>query len=195
MRRPLTICALSLIVAVVLALSALPAMAEDNLVSANLGLFSPGADYDNSYDSFGPMMGISLIRVNEYAGLEFGLSSYDIGSGGSGASALGLEILVHFQGRDYDFQPFMALGMGVYETSFSDPYGELNDTGTGFVLKGGARYYFTIDREYITEEDKYFVGAYLKFFSNNISFPLEDNLPDVNAGGMALCFEAGIWTD
>ena len=179
-----------------LALSAAPARADDNLLSVNIGGFMPGTGYDNTYDSLGPMMGISLVRVNEFAGLEVGLSGFDIGSTGSGTSALGLEVLVHFQGQDYDIQPFMALGMGYYKTQFwSSTMGPIDNYGSGLVLKAGARYYFKPEGQYVTEQDKYFMGAYFKYFSNMLSYPVRYNVSDVDAGGMALCFEIGVWTD
>ncbi len=47
----------------------------------------------------------------------------------------------------------------------------------------------------MTEQDKYFMGAYFKYFSNILSYPVDYNVSDVDAGGMALCFEVGVWTD
>jgi hypothetical protein len=183
---------------VFIVLATTPSAAEDNLLSVNAGIFMPGDNYDGSYDSMGGSLGFSFLRVNEYAGLEVGLASYHLGSSYNDTTAIGLEMLVHFQKQDFDrFQPFIAFGIGVHATDFGYPGGTLSDTGTGFVLKAGFRHFLDISRSsYSFEKDKYFVGAYLKHFSNNI---LDNraliNVADLDVGGQCLCFEVGVWTD
>jgi hypothetical protein len=189
---------LTILLAVMLTLSAASlAVAEDNLLSANVGIFMPGDNYGDSYDSLGGSLGFSFIRVNEYAGLEVGLTSYHIGGSPNDTTAIGLDLLVHFQQRDFDFQPYIALGMGVLSTEYGYSGGTLNDIGTGLVIKAGARYFFDLKRnEYSFEKDKYFVGVYLKYFSDVI---LDDRVPyntrDLDVGGRCICIEAGVWTD
>jgi len=181
----------------VIAFSASPSVADDNLLSANFGVFLPGENYDDTYDSLGASLGFSFIRVNEYAGLELGLTSYYIGATSYDTTAVGLEMLVHFQRQDYDFQPYIAFGMGVLATDYSYPGGTLSDIGSGVVLKAGARYFFDMERSgYTGVKDRYFFGVYFKYFANPI---LDDRVPlnvsDLDVGGQSLCFEVGVWTD
>jgi len=194
MKRSLT----SLIAAlVVIMLAAAPSAADDNLLSVNTGLFMPGQNYDSTYDSLGGSLGFSFIRVNEYAGFEVGLASYHLGGSAYDTTAIGLEMLVHFQKPDYDFQPFFAMGMGVMSTDYGYQGGTLSDVGVGFILKAGARYYFNVKRnDYSFEKDRYFVSVYLKYFSNSI---LDDRTPlnttDLDVGGKIIGIEVGVWTD
>lgn len=193
MRRALV----TLLAALFIATSASPSVADDNLLSVNAGLYLPSENYDDTYDSLGVSLGFSFIRVNEYAGLELGLTSYYLGASSYDTTAIGLEILVHFQKQDYDFQPYIAFGIGVLATDYSYPGGTLSDLGSGIVLKAGARYFFDVNRGGHTEDkDKYFFGVFFKYFANTI---LDDRIPlnvtDLDVGGQCLCFELGVWTD
>lgn len=189
---------ITLAILMLIFLSAEPSSADDNLLSVNGGLFLPGDNFSNAYDSMGGSLGFSFIRVNEYAGLEAGLTSYYLGGDSSDYKALGLEMLVQFMGRDMEgLQPFGALGMNVLITDYDYPGGTISDTGVGLVLKAGARYFYDVRRsEYTNEKDKYFVGVYMKYFTNSIldeRTPL--NVVDLDVGGQCICFEAGIWYD
>lgn len=193
MRRTLV----TLLAALFIVTAASPSVADDNLLSVNAGLFLPGQNYDDTYDSLGASLGFSFIRVNEYAGLELGLTGYYIGAASYDTTAVGIEMLVHFQGQEYDFQPYIALGIGILATEYSFLGGTLSDLGSGIVLKAGARYYFDVNQGgYTSEKDKYFFGAFIKYFSNTL---FDDSIPlyaeDIDVGGLCLCFELGVWTD
>lgn len=190
-------CLLMMIAAVILCLPAPDAHADDNVLSAYGGLMIPSADYGDEYDSMGLSLGVSMIRVNEYAGLEFALSGYSIGSSVNDSTGIGMEVLVHFMDLNNKYQPYFAMGMGVYSSKFTSSMGEVKDTGSGFILKVGARYYF--EKKHVGG-NKYFWGLYYKRFTNNMLVQLNPILnqgfsADVDAGGQCLCFEIGVWTD
>lgn len=158
----------------------------DNLVSAYGGLFAPSGDYPTGYDPLGLSLGVSVIRIDEYAGFEFGFTGYYLDDPSTSSSALvyGTEFLVHFQKEERYIQPYFALGIGVYVNDVSTVIGNVKDTGSGMILKAGVRYFV---------DDKYFWGVFLKHFSNQVE--LNYYLSDVNMGGDCLCFEMGFWTD
>jgi len=179
-------------------LAAAPSAADDNLLSVHGGVFMPDGNFSDTYDSMGGSLGFSFIRVNEYAGLEAALTSYYLGGDTGDYKAIGLEVLVHFMNQDLEgLQPYGAFGMNVLNTSYDYPGGTLSDMGVGLVLKAGVRYFFDVRRnEYNNEKDKYFLGVYIKRFTNAI---LDDRIPlnvvDLDVGGQCICFEVGIWTD
>lgn len=183
-----TPCLIALTVLLAIAMLAAPASAgtsfddQENLVSVYGGLFIPRDRFDTSYIDAGLDAGFSLIRVNEYTGLEMGIHTFYLpNSGGPDAKTIGGELLVHFHQMDVTLQPYFALGLGVYQSEIQTSYGYVSANGTGMVLKLGARYYLS---------KKYFIGAFYKRFTNNVVV----NRTGLNLGGTCLCFEVGIWT-
>jgi len=157
-----------------------PACAGETYISANGGMFSPGADYPSDYAT-GLAGGLSYILVNEYAGFEFGLNGYTSSSDtyDEDIVSLGLEMLVHFHKTDSTFQPFIALGLARYRTTYTFGSSEENYTGGGAVFKLGARLYLS---------DKVFLGAYYKKLVNEV-----DMTPfKVDLGGDFIFGELGI---
>lgn len=190
-------CLMAVLVVILTMLVPVFAHADDNILSAYGGLMFPSPYYDDNYDSMGISFGASMIRVNEYAGFEMGLSGYRVGSSVNSSTGIGLEALVHFIDYDNKYQPYIAFGMGVYMADFTTPLGVTNDTGSGFIIKTGARYYFKKNER---SSNKYFYGVFYKYFTNNMLVALNPRLgmgfsEDVNAGGYALCFEVGVWTN
>lgn len=179
-----------LLVAVLVAIAAAisPAYAGEAYISGNGGMFKPGTDYGDDFDP-GLAGGLSYIMVNEYAGFEFGLSGYttadDIND--EDIVSLGLEMLVHFHKTDSTFQPFIALGLARYRSTYSyDILGttyEDTDTGGGGVIKLGARLYLS---------DSMFIGAYYKRLTNEVDFSVIGSTVDL--GGDFIFGEIGIVT-
>lgn len=183
--RATTIYLLAFLLACVAMATPERAHADDNLLSVSGGLFFPGAYYTDEYDDTGIDLGASFIRVDEYAGLEVGINSYYLGGKEVDTKAIGLEFLIHFMRPEYDFQPYVALGMGLYATSFDGYNTTTKDTGTGFILKTGFRYFL--------KNERFFIGAYYKVFANHLTFHYM--VDDIDLGGQIIGLEIGTWTD
>jgi len=161
---------------------AAPAHAGGAYISVNGGMFNPGSDYPDDYET-GLAAGLSYVMVNEYAGFEFGLGGYTVSSDlyDEDIKSIGLEMLVHFHKTDSTIQPFIALGLARYRNVFTSGTLEETYTGGGGVLKVGARLYLS---------PRMFIGAYYKRLTNDVDL----NTGTLNLGGDFILGELGIVT-
>lgn len=145
-----------LLAAVLLFICPLPAGA-DNLLSLQLGVFSPGGDYPDNLDEGGDF-GISYTNISRRLGFEAGMHGYSIKKDGwSEIGVVGAEFLLTFQDPMARLQPYAGIGFGVYSISINPASGpEDTRSGKGLVGEAGLRLFL----------DEVFAGLQVKAFSN-----------------------------
>lgn len=142
-----------------------PLMASaDSLIALQLGVFSPGGDYPDTFDEGGDY-GIVYTNISRRLGFEFGLHGYGIKKDvGADVGVIGAEFLVTFQDPLARIQPYAGFGFGFYSMSIYPATGA-EDTGSGKGIVGevGVRLFL----------EEVFVGLQLKAFSSQ----WDDDLP------------------
>lgn len=161
--------------------AASPSRAE-NYISAYGGVFLPGGGFSDQYE-MGLDGGGSYIMVNEYTGLELGLHGYTLTAPDIDidVTSVGGEVLVHFHKEEVTFQPFIAFGVGWYNTYFTSGSLEEKYSGTGTILRAGLRIFMS---------ERFFVALSAKHFANRTDFPTGQ----VDLGGDSFNVEIGLVT-
>jgi len=130
----------------------------ENLLSIQVGAYSPGSDYPETADAGGDF-GIFYTNASRRTGFELGMHGYGTKfASGAKVSALGLEVLMTFQKPLAGVQPYAGLGFGYYSIAI-DPVlgGEQAHDGLGLVAEAGIRVFL----------DEVFLGLQVKGFTNN----------------------------
>ena len=130
----------------------------ENLLSIQVGAYSPGSDYPETADDGGDF-GIFYTNASRRVGLEIGMHGYGTKfKSGAEVSALGLEALVTFQKPMAGVQPYAGLGFGYYSIATKPVTGgEQAHDGFGLVAEAGIRVFM----------DEMFLGLQVKGFTNN----------------------------
>ena len=140
--------------------SGTPASAE-NLLSLQVGTYSPGSDYPDNKDDGGDF-GIFYTNTNRRVGFEFGVHGYktklrdtsDIG-------VVGTELLITFQDPMASIQPYAGIGLGYYAVEVDPDWGaEQRHNGNGLVAEVGVRGYM----------EGMFIGFQVKGFTNESDY-------------------------
>jgi hypothetical protein len=137
--------------------AAAPASAE-NLLSFQVGVYSPGSDYPESKDDGGDF-GIFYTNTHSRVGFEFGVHGYRTRlKGDSDIGVVGAELLFTFQDPMASVQPYAGLGVGYYaiEVDYERGGGQRHN-GNGFVAEVGVRGYL----------EGIFIGFQVKGFTNH----------------------------
>lgn len=164
---------------------------RDIYLSVGLGSFTPSSDYEplnGSEWENGPDVNLSFaaqLRDMIAGGIDLHYSRTEVNHsyGILMVNVTGAEFLAYLQQAEARFQPYVALGLGVYFNSFSGTTGAgmaANiETGMGLVLKGGARMFIT---------ENLFLGGNLKLFSDESEY----NGQERSFGGTAMNLELGV---
>lgn len=139
MKRKLIVCMLSLLMAVAFVGQA---HAGTKLLSLNFGQFSPGSDYDSTWDGE-EAAGLVFDYISEsYWGIEAAFKIYDaVQDSGTDRSVEGFELLATVQQPGVTFQPYLGIGYGAYDSTTSTTAWEDSQSAQGVVLRAGLRYY------------------------------------------------------
>jgi hypothetical protein len=157
-----------------------PASAE-NLLSLQVGAFSPGGDYpDNKND--GGDFGIFWTNFSRQVGFELGMHGYRTKLGGNtDIGVVGAELLVTFQNPMAPLQPYAGIGLGYYAVEVDRDWGaQSRHRGHGIVAEVGVRGYM----------EDLFIGFQVKGFSNETDDPGPPK--DADYGGVSADIILGI---
>ncbi|MGE4520295.1 MAG: outer membrane protein [Desulfobacteraceae bacterium] len=174
---------------------AVPAFSE-TIISFSGGSFSPEEDFMSAFDTGYTLAAGCVTSAGDMfaLGIEAAFSQTEAEAGIHGnsykdtLSTFGIEAVFYIQPKDARIQPYAGIGIGVYGNNVTS---EINDTeyfddsGSAFggVAKAGLRLYL---------DDKFFIGGYAKYFTNEQDFQLTDgSIKSLNIGGTSLMFEVG----
>jgi len=134
-----------------------PAAAE-NLLSLQVGTYSPGSDYPDNKDNGGDF-GIFYTNTNRRVGFEFGVHGYKTKlTGESDIGVVGTELLITFQDPMASIQPYAGIGVGYYAVEVENTSGlQQRHNGKGIVGEVGVRGYM----------EGLFIGFQVKGFTND----------------------------
>lgn len=154
MRKLVTVLAVCCALLVPLAGDAL----ADNLLSLQVGAFSPEGDYPDEYES-GADFGVFYTNTNNKLGFELGMHGHSTSWGSSEVDSVGMEFLLTFQDPMARVQPYAGLGVGAYAVT-SQRVGQLERSGTGkgVVAEAGVRVFV----------ESLFMGFQFKAISNEM---------------------------
>lgn len=134
-------------------------VSAENLLSLQVGVYSPGSDYPGTAED-GKDFGIFYTRAASRVGFELGMHGYGTKLKGiADISVVGAEMLITFQKPMADVQPYAGLGMGYYSIEI-DPAGgggQTHQDGLGLVAEAGIRVFL----------EEIFLGLQLKGFTND----------------------------
>ena len=135
-----------------------PARAE-NLLSLQVGAFSPGGDYPGTMEDGGDF-GIFYTNTTRRLGFELGMHGYRTKMRGSAdVGIVGAELLVTFQDPMASVQPYGGLGFGYYTVEADyDSGAKEKYQGSGIVAEVGVRGYI----------ESLFIGLQIKGFTNKV---------------------------